>query len=95
MAIVVDHKQVKTVDVVVDGKHYGIPLLTQMPVKDVNKMREAAKKGEDAEFEWGMSYIKRYIPAKVFDTLWMQDIASIFDAIKLETVKDGEQSLGE
>ena len=89
MALTIDHSRIKTVDVVIGGEHYGVPLLSQLSVKDVNEMREAAKRGRDAEYEWGLGYIKRYIPEDVLDTLWMSDVVAIFDAIKMETMKDG------
>ena len=34
MSIVLDHKQIKTVDVEINGEHYGIPFLSQLSVKD-------------------------------------------------------------
>lgn len=94
MVIVLDHKQIKTVDVEISGVHYGIPLLSQLSVKDVLELKEAAKGGEDAELKWSLDYLKRYIPEDVLNSIRMADIATIFDAIKLETEKDGT-SMGE
>ena len=94
MSIVLDHKQIKTVDVEINGEHYGIPFLSQLSVKDVLELKEASKNGEDSELEWGMNYLKRYIPEDVLNSIRMADIATIFDAIKLETEKDGT-SMGE
>ena len=74
--------------------HYGIPLLSQLSVKDVLELKEAAKSGEDAELKWSLDYLKRYIPEDVLNSIRMADIATIFDAIKLETEKDGT-SMGE
>ena len=94
MSIVLDHKQIKTVDVEINGEHYGIPFLSQLSVKDVLELKKASKNGEDSELEWGMNYVKRFIPEDVFNSLRMSDLSVIFDAIKLETEEDGT-SLGE
>lgn len=94
MSLVLEHESIKTVDVVIGGKHYGVPLLSQLSVGDVLEMKAANKAGNDAEFEWSMNYIKRYIPEDVLNTLRMTDVSRIFDALKLETVQNGSD-LGE
>jgi hypothetical protein len=52
-------------------------------------MRKVAKEGEDAEYEWGIKYIKRYIPEKVFNTLRMADVVAIFTELKVQSAKAG------
>lgn len=90
----IDQSTIKTVDVVIGGEHYGVPLLTQLSVKDFKEMTAASRLGDDAEFDWSMKYLQKYIPEDVFDTLRMQDIIKIFNAVKDETAKDGTD-LGE
>ncbi|MEE1165198.1 MAG: hypothetical protein UHU21_16080 [Lachnospiraceae bacterium] len=94
MSLVIDHKVVKTTSVIIDGKEYKIPLLSQMSLKEVQKMRKAAEKGDDATLDWGIGYIKQFIPAAIVDSLTVENITDIMDEIKLQTTNNGD-NLGE